>query len=212
MFCTNCGKELNDGTIVCPGCGNKMGEPAPTTGINGTNEDDLTVHAGGKSVKVSLIVKTVSLCLIVLFFFPLFTVSCSYSGYGSSSISVTGLQSLIGKTIRMMGEEGRIDGKFIAIFLLLIPAAIAAVIFMKKSIKQLSGKLYMATGALAVVGFIFQFIYRSVVRSEVLTQGEEMVTVRFSFWYFLGILLYLVIAAISFLCVQHLSKRKSNLP
>ncbi len=28
MFCTKCGKEIPDGTVFCPGCGNKIGEAA----------------------------------------------------------------------------------------------------------------------------------------------------------------------------------------
>lgn len=71
------------------------------------------------------------LALIIIFFIPFFSVSCS-----NQIISISGLTMTFGKDIQVMGQTtGRQAGNFAMILLLLMPAVVALISFSRKFIK-----------------------------------------------------------------------------
>lgn len=85
MFCSKCGKELQDDTSFCPACGNKVGETAPTVSqpvkvMLDPSEampekkvvDSSKSFGGGKTLGLILIIVSIILDLIGIFFFPVF--------------------------------------------------------------------------------------------------------------------------------------------
>lgn len=79
----------------------------------------------------SKIIRIGVLALIIIFFIPFFSVSCS-----NQTISISGLAMTFGKDVQVMGQTaGRQSGNFAMILLILIPAVVAAIAFSKKFIK-----------------------------------------------------------------------------
>ena len=86
MFCSKCGKELQDDTSFCPSCGNKVGENAPAVSqpvkvmLDPTEampekkvvDSSKSLQGQGKTLGLILIIVSIILDLIGIFFFPFF--------------------------------------------------------------------------------------------------------------------------------------------
>lgn len=216
-FCKDCGNQIPEDRSTCPNCQNgtstgtgkplsqmtfgEMGQTV-TGAFNVSDEDTASLTIAGKTVKIATALKIIAIALFVIFFFPLFTVSCS-----NTSINFNGMNAVFGKTVEVMGEKSKIDGSFIVIILLLVPAAQFAAIHFKKNFEFIKGKLYLISTALSVLGLIgFMFL-----TSEVNKKAEEsMATVKYTFWYYLSIILYIVAGIVSLMCV--ISSKKNSTP
>ncbi|MBQ4096488.1 MAG: zinc ribbon domain-containing protein [Oscillospiraceae bacterium] len=70
MFCSNCGKEIQDSAKFCNGCGNEVsGSKAQTSASSSSPIEKLSKLSSGKKKKIAIIsgVAVVALVLIVVF-------------------------------------------------------------------------------------------------------------------------------------------------
>ena len=122
--------------------------PAPNpTPINFVvEEDSASITVKGTKIEIAPIIKVIAIVLSILFFFPLFTVSCQ-----GTEIEFSGLSATFGKTISTFGSNEKIEGNIIAIFLFLIPVILFAIFQFKKNLKFINGKLFLASSLLSVL-------------------------------------------------------------
>lgn len=145
--------------------------------------------------KVSLGVKVTSFFLMVFFFFPFCTVSCS-----GTSVEVTGAKAAFGTEV--MGRQ--VDGKAVCALLLLIPL----LILILYSLNFISGKLLaMLTAAGAVVDLIILFSFKS----EITKMAEQAYSeVEFSFGYYGEVLLNIVLIILAVLYYKGASSSEAT--
>lgn len=86
MFCSKCGKKLQDDVSFCPACGNKVGENAPAVSQpvkvmldpaeampeKKVYDSSKSFGGQGKTLGLILIIVSIILDLIGIFFFPFF--------------------------------------------------------------------------------------------------------------------------------------------
>lgn len=215
MFCPNCGGQIAEGASFCSHCGQKA-VPGGADGdkkfsdmsigeigkrsvdavkklpFDASQQDEAIVAVAGKSLKLSLVIRGVALFLCALFFFPLFSVSCS-----GTTINFNGIDSTIGKNVSAMGSSDRIDGNLLSIFLLLIPLALFLAFQLKKWLPFIRGKLFLTSASLSVAGIIAFGLFSAAVRKRA---EENYAAARFSGAYYFSIVLYVLLAAVSVLC------------
>jgi len=222
-FCTRCGNAIPEDGSPCPNCAvaqqsaapaatpsAPVYQPAPgqSAGIpiklDFTTEDDMAVVIAGNRIKVATVIKVVAVTLCILFFLPMFSVSCQ-----GAKISFNGWASAFGKTFQ--GEK--IEGNFMAFFLLLIPAALFIAFQFKKNLQFINGKLFLISTGISAMGLIGFIAYAMGVNSAVAEQAGEiggLLTPDFTFWYYLSIILYIVAGLVSVWCVVSAKKREQQ--
>lgn len=86
MFCSKCGKKLQDDVSFCPSCGNKVGENAPAVSQpvkvmldpaeampeKKVYDSSKSFGGQGKTLGLVFIIVSIILDLIGIFFFPVF--------------------------------------------------------------------------------------------------------------------------------------------
>lgn len=156
--------------------------------IQVTEDGDIKVSTVKHPAK--WIVKRIAVVLIVLFFFPLCTVSC-----GEYSKNINGVQSTFGFNV----EGEAIDGNLLCIVLLLLPIFIFAVF----GIRQIEGmrKKYLYILVASAVHLISLAVYFQGVKSAAEEYDAEA---RFTIWYFLMVLCVLLIGGIAAIAVMKL--------
>ncbi|MDR1329696.1 MAG: zinc ribbon domain-containing protein [Oscillospiraceae bacterium] len=233
-ICQSCGQELHDGAQICELCGAQLAEPPsarytppppqpppqqqyrqqyqpappqyqpqqeyqPSTTQQppqqGYQQLNYTLNAGGKSFNAAVVVQVIAVALIAIFFFPLFRV-----GFDSLGVSFSGFETAFGKNIDMLFASERIDGNLMAIFLLLIPAAIFVLFLFKNKSAFIANKLFVISCGLSALG-VAAFVAFTLGVRDVL--GEMP---RFSFWYYLAVVLYIAAGVISAVAVSSLKK------
>ncbi|MCL2488663.1 MAG: zinc ribbon domain-containing protein [Oscillospiraceae bacterium] len=228
-FCTRCGSQLQEDGSPCPYCAGPVSpaqpvqpgyppvqpvNPAvkPAGALQYTSENDVTLTLGSFQLNTALLIKIIAAVLCVIFFLPLFNVSCA----GTSLISFNGLDSTFGKDISSgfgdFGGSEKVSGNFLAIFLLLIPAALFIALQFKKNLAFLEGRMYQAAAALSVLGVIAFIVFRIGVSGKVASYMEDagsVITAKFTFWYYLSILLYIVIGGISVMYLLDAKKKSA---
>lgn len=113
--------------------------------------------------------KLISVILMVMFFFPLCTVSCA-----ENTVEVNGVKATFGMDV--MGEH--IDGNILCGLLFLIPCIILIVFLMKRMVTE-----YMAF--LAMAGAFINIIILIVFKNRITNLAEEAyLTVEFTGWYY----------------------------
>ena len=140
-----------------------------------------------KIKSTGIIIKIIAVVLAVLFFFPMFTVSCS-GGFGAEEkIPFSGLDCAIGKDIGS-GMGGKSESNPSAWLLFIVPVILLAVFWFKinEAIKYLVG-----TG-LSCVGLIMFFIFYL----EINKKGGEgmmgMIKINFSVAFYGSVVLYII--------------------
>lgn len=103
MFCTNCGKEVEDTWKQCPYCGKSLTTEEKKSEDNPQEVFKEEPHKG-KSEKdqysiIRIVLKAAAIITFVCFFCPLYMVSCA----GQELLSVSGLDLMTG--IEYMGEQ-----------------------------------------------------------------------------------------------------------
>jgi len=200
-FCSKCGNAIPEGSFSCPNC--SPSQVSKPIGFAAENEDGAMVVILGNQVKALTVIKIIAVALAILFFLPLFSVSCE-----GMQISFSGWDSAFGKTVAAwgMGAE-RIGGNIMAIFLLLIPIALFVAVQFKENFSFLQGKLFNATLGLSVMGIIGFIALNISVGAE-----ATIFRVNFTFWYYLSIILYILSGILSFGCMNSLKNKPPNLP
>lgn len=204
-FCTSCGNPLPGDGSPCPNCLTEQPPAAPAAAPSSTvsqmpsveigqplggsaklsfeDEEETVVNLGNFRIKAATIIKLVAIGLFILFFLPLFSVSCE-----GMKITFSGVNAAFGKTVSVFGTNERVNGNLIAIFLLLIPAALFCVFQFKKKLSFVSGKLFQISTGLAALGLLVCIILSSSVNKMA---AENMMIAQFTFWYYLTIILYI---------------------
>ena len=213
-FCTKCGNQINEGVRFCSKCGGAVEMPEAKQPLqhlspdehtkmgslqfNVPDEDNSTVTIAGKVLKISFLMKVISLAACVLFFLPLATLS-----ERGESLSINLAGSL---------AQSPVD-----ILFLLVPAALFAA-FQFKQIKQkfafLSGKLFyisLIISILAVIAFVLMAIGNtSMVNNMNMSHYYSNIKISFTFWYWLTLILYASMGFLSIMCIKTLKKNKTN--
>ncbi|MCL1852082.1 MAG: hypothetical protein FWF88_03505 [Peptococcaceae bacterium] len=204
-FCTRCGNAIPEDGSPCPSCTAAQQSAAPKTSIGQsikldfTSEDDMLIAIGGNRIKVAAIVKVAAVALCVLFFLPLFSVSCQ-----GVEISFNGWNTAFGKTVSTYGSSNKVDGNIAALFLLLIPAALFVAFQFKKNLQFINGKLFLISTGFSALGLIGFIVLAMVVNKQA---EENLLIAKYTFWYYLSIILYIVAGLISLWCVLSAKKK-----
>lgn len=130
-----------------------------------------------QSGKIRSVMKTVSVALMVMFFFPLCTVSCS-----GNTIEVSGSKATFGMEI--MGEH--LDGNILCGLLFLIPALILTVLFIKAL------KIHY-TAIIAAIGAVTDVVVLIAFNGKVTSMAEEAFCTAEFTWVFYGMVLLNII-------------------
>lgn len=162
MFCTNCGKKVEDTWKKCPYCGEELIEenlPEEGRSIEGN------IPEGGSQKEeindeyriIRIVFKVLTIAALVCFFCPLYMVSCA----GQEIFSVSGMDLMAG--FEYMGEK--MDGSIVYGMLGLFPliGACSALRFRKKlvilkkyeKIKELFYEISAAGGTTVLVNLFF---------------------------------------------------------
>jgi len=209
MYCRKCGKENAHDSVHCVACGILLTSPAenatptpktPPFILDVADEDAANVNIAGKKLKIAMIIKIVALLLCLLFFLPMFTVSCS-----GMTISFSGADSAFGKTISIYGSSERIAGNIFAIALLLIPAMLFLTFLFKKKFAAINGKRFKVSTVISVLGVVALIIFAIAVNNKISAEG---LTPKYTFWYYLSIILYIVAGIASYWCASSVKKQK----
>ena len=173
---------------------------------NGVNlevidRDNISVNVSGNKMAAGTIIKVIAIVLCLLFFLPMFTVSC-----GNMTISISGLDSTIGKTVSSFGMNERIPGNFLTIFLLLIPASLFCVFHFRRSLAFAQGNLFALSMGVSGSGFLALIIFVMSVNARISAEGEAFLDVKFTFWYYLSLILYVISCTISYMCFRSAKK------
>jgi hypothetical protein len=226
-ICQSCGQELHDRAQICELCGAQLAEspsapperytpappsqpppqhqyrqqyqPAPPQYQQPPQQEyqqpSYTLNVSGKSFNAAVVVQVIAVALIAIFFFPLFRV-----GFDSLGVSFSGFETAFGKNIDMLFASERTDGNLMAIFLLLIPAAIFMLFLFKNKSAFIANKLFVISCGLSALG-VTAFVAFTLGVKDAL--GEMP---RFSFWYYLSVVLYIAAGVISAAGVSSLKK------
>lgn len=158
MFCGNCGTKNEGGTKFCGSCGTQMEQAipvaestVPATGTDGvldfgkvkldaSNEGSAAISIGGATIKADLIFKIIASLLFVALLLPFYSIRA----WGFSE-SVNGFTAIS-------------DGAVLVVFLWLIPIAIFILFQLKTALTFVTGKLFVFSTILYILGFIMLFI------------------------------------------------------
>lgn len=134
-------------------------------------------------VTVKNVLRVLTTIALIMFFCPMFLVSCS-----GHAVDVTGANMMTG--IKYRGERMS-DPHILAIILLLIPVAMVALLFVKKFADNMTAKI-IAGGA--AVDTIAWFISKSLVKRYA---EENYCTFKTSGWFIFNIIILALILCIS---------------
>lgn len=130
------------------------------------------------------ITKLISVILMVMFFFPLCTVSC-----GDNTVEVNGIKATFGMDV--LGEH--IDGNMLCGLLFLIPCIILIVFLMKRIVTE-----YMAF--LTMAGAFVDIIILIVLKNKITNLAEEaFLTVEFTGWYYGQVICNVLLVVLAFI-------------
>lgn len=132
----------------------------------------------------SKIIRIGAIALIILFFIPFFSVSCS-----NQTIAISGVEMTFGKQLVVMGQSAGFQaGSIIMILLLLIPIGIAIISFSKKFIKL--------EGIIAAVSSVVYFILVLVAYQYISDKAKQNFSeFRPEIGFYLSVLINIVIIA-----------------
>lgn len=215
MFCPKCGVQKADDALICANCGNKFkveNEPQqqnpqpqqyqtpqpPQNQFQPPYQQAPITPETKIKPNIGLIIKIIAVVLAILFFVPMFTVSCS-GGFGK--ISFSGLDCTIGKSINVgFGVSERTESYLHAGLLLLLPI-ILFITFLSKS-----KSAYIAGLILSIVGLILFFMFYSEVNRILVAENSDgMYSLKFSPAFYFSMILY-VISGI--LCMVGVSEKR----
>ena len=189
-----------------------IGEIGQSIKLNAQDEDMVYLVIAKKTININLIIKIIALALCVLFFFPMFSVSCQ-----GIKISFNGWDSAFGKTIEsslgsMFSEKksDKINGNFMAIFLFLVPAILFIMFQFKKNLSFIKGKLFFVSTGLSAIGVMSFITYAIAINNAIEKQMGDIgkLAVKFTFWYYLSIILYILTGLTSVVSIISLKKKK----
>ena len=221
MFCEKCGTKNEAGVEFCGGCGAPVNQSAPAAPVeqapapqpvpqaapqpqpvqpgagefvaggikfSAANEDSATFALGGTVLQAGLIFKVLAVALLVMMFLPFFSVGVSMGGFMGLTPDLTMTETVNGLDIAF--SEG---GTALAIFLFLIPIALFALYQFKASLQFATGKLFMFSTGLCVLGILMLFL----VWTSIPTFGG-MIEIGVSAGWIISLILYVVAGAASF--------------
>jgi len=165
-------------------------------------KDETSINFGGNRVKLGTIIKALAIVLCLLFFLPLYTVSC-----GDVTVPFSGLDSTFGKTVTTFGGSENVPGNFLTLFLFLIPVALFSVFQFSKSLSFTKGKLPAISTGLSASGLLAIIIFAISINTQVSREGEGLLTLEYTFWYYLSVIIYIICSIVSYVCFMSIKKR-----
>ena len=140
----------------------------------------------GRSLN-GIAIKAVTLILMIMFFFPLCTVSC-----GSNTKEINGVEATFG--LEVLGEH--IDGNILCGLLFLLPLVILITLLIKK---QVTKSIALFVGVIGLFNGVFLLIFRS----RVIKLAEEaLATVKFAGGYYAEIICNIILIVFALLSYQ----------
>jgi len=158
------------------------------------DEDNATVTIAGKQLNAGTIIKFAALAICVCFFLP-FTVFSE------------GVETITASMVNDVSEN------ILAILWLLMPAAIFIAFQFKKNLTFLTGKIFLISLILSIINIIIYGFayYGSVLEANELNRiYNGTIRISFTFWYWLGLICYVKIGCLSFICKRILKKNKKG--
>ncbi|MBO5093768.1 MAG: hypothetical protein J6C33_05360 [Lachnospiraceae bacterium] len=131
------------------------------------------------------IIKAITVILMILFFFPLCTVSC-----GTEKEKINGIKATFG--LEVLGEH--VDGNILCGLLFLLPLVLFIALLYKK---QITKNMALLTGAVGLFDVVLLFVFKSRVTKQV---EEALSTVEFDMGYYgeiVGNIILIVLAILS---------------
>jgi hypothetical protein len=168
------------------------------------SEDDADMVFGEKRFKVSLIIAVLSGLCVIFYFLPFLTASAKFFGM---SVKMSVSPRVFGATANALGVSASAGlggfGNFLVFFLFLIPLLICGLAVglaffsdkVKPKLRFLENKLFLCLTAGAGGGLLFLILFLA-------TYSEEGYSVGPGIGWVLSFLLYLLIGAVSFMCMQ----------
>lgn len=133
-----------------------------------------------------IILRLLALVSVVLFFFPLCTVSCS-----GEEIGISGIKATFGFEEEMTGQE--VEGNFGFILALVLPLAIFGVFFVKNK-KFERYREYLIAGLAAIV-LIMLYVFKKTVEEEVGSYATVAFTAAYKLDVFVNVVIILAVLA-----------------
>lgn len=192
MFCTNCGKELDDDAKTCPYCGAETGRgdgvrpsmeadaPAP---VQPAGDAPNQARKADMKITVKGVLRVLALLCIVFVFCPSFLVSCSGENVGISAMAAAGGVTVYGQEVS--------DPNLVMLLCLLIPAMALALTIVKKFTDRTAASAILIGTCVDLVVWV---AFRSVVKKAA---EENLCGFKTTAWYVLNIISLLLMILLS---------------
>jgi hypothetical protein len=212
MFCSKCGTQNPEGSSVCsnPGCGAPLASNVAGGGASGggvdkffdiQGEDNANLALGEARIPVPVIITILSGLCFLMYFMAMASINIA----GLMSVTISGVEATFGKSV--MGFEAS-GGNFLAIFLMIVPLALAFAALLKTPLLSeklklafLDGKYYLALMALSGLGILVLIIFLIGVGNELGDTGG-LAKVGPGFGWVMSLIFYLLSGAMSFFCFK----------
>ena len=199
MFCKYCGTQIPDNSAVCSSCGKQLNAPPPTQPAATPPPRTFSTPAGSgvqaaNSVPVSKIIRISLIAVLLVFFLPFMTVSCSQTETKSLSETYSGIElaTTIGSSNDELLKESKKSAKpnYIVLVSLICGIAAAALVFTKNDYKKAAVLSAAGAAALVIARLTFRMYYG--------LNGEykELIDVDMRFGMIFAIALFLVNAVL----------------
>ena len=202
MVCGKCGNKIEESMRFCSVCGSPTPAPlindkAKAPGISElevgnfakfsvADKDKATITFAGIQLDSSQVFRGMALLLLVSFFLPFYSISVVIFGNRTHLLTANGFRMTIGWDYA--------SGTFVGLFLFLIPIAIFVLFQFRKEINRVAdftkGMLFMAASGLSVLGLVLLFVAME-------RLSGPLISIRPSIGFFMSVLFYLVVAAVS---------------
>jgi len=179
----------------------------PFISFNAESEDTATVTIAGRTLKVMLIAKVLTIFMCVLFFLP--GGSFTFTLGGDSHTATISAANLAFGTGEIMEQE---EGIPMVLYYIIIPAVMFAVFQFYKSFSFLRNRLFIVTIVLTLIGLYGCMSMHEFLGAGVGTGMVMGMTITFSisFWFWLMVISYLLLGAMSVMCIRALKARRGQ--
>lgn len=209
MFCKYCGTQIPDNSAVCSSCGKQLNAPPPAQPAAAPPPRTFSTPAGSgvqaaNSVPVSKIIRISMIAVLLVFFLPFMTVSCSKTETSALTETYSGIElaTTIGSGDDELVKESNKSAKpnYIVLASLVCGIAAAALVFIKNDYKKAAVLSAAGAAALVIARITFRAYY------DLNGEYKELIDVEMRFGMILAIVLFLMNAV---LCLSETASAKA---